>query len=207
VIFSFSSKTNFNRAARTLGVITSAAVLILVFWIIADPILTSGSHGLKGNAIYQAFNRVQTSTAGSRLATYAQAWDEIAHNPWFGVGYDQISTSGVSAASRFLDFSVHNPLLQIWYTGGLFAFIGWLAMDASIGWTALNVLMNRGDQNLSPHALSLATTALALLLMDQFQDSIYQREKWLVIGLLVGFAWEQISARFGRMRPEESDAS
>jgi hypothetical protein len=43
--------------------------------------------------------------------------------------------------------------------------------------------------------------------MDQFQDSIYQREKWLVIGLLVGLAWEQITHRFGRMKPAESDAS
>lgn len=206
LIFVFSSKTNFSRSTRMLGKVAGAAVLILALWFIADPILMDGSQGLEGNAIYQAFHRVQTSTAGSRLTIYAQAWDEIVRNPWFGVGYDQISTSGVSSMSRFLDFSVHNPLLQIWYTGGLFAFIGWLAMYASIGWMALNVLRNGRDQALSPEALSLAATVLALLLMDQFQDSIYQREKWLIIGLLVSFAWEQIPSGTGRTSQPESDA-
>lgn len=198
VIFIFSSKTHFSKSARTLGRVAGAAVLILALWLIADPILIAGSQGLKDNAVSQAFNRVQTNTAGSRLATYAQAWDEIIRNPWFGVGYDQISTSGVSRMSRFLDFSVHNPLLQIWYTGGLFAFLGWLAVYVSVGWMALSVLRIGKEQTLPSQALSLAATVLALLLMDQFQDSIYQREKWLVIGLLVGFVWEQLPARTGR---------
>lgn len=204
VVFIFSSKTNFSKTARTLGTVTGAVVFILVFWFIANPLLIDGAHSLKENAIYQAFTRVQTSTAGSRLTTYAQAWDQIIRNPWFGVGYDQISTSGVSAMSRFLDFSVHNPLLQIWYTGGLFAFIGWLAVYALTGWMALEVLRIRSDQALFPHALSLAATTLALLLMDQFQDSIYQREKWLVIGLLAGTAWEQLRLRRAVRRQGES---
>lgn len=35
----------------------------------------------------------------------------------------------------------------------------------------------------------LAASALAFVLMDQFQDAIYQREKWLVAGLLLGAVW------------------
>lgn len=34
------------------------------------------------------------------------------------------------------------------------------------------------------------------LVMDQFQDAIYQREKWLVIGLMASLVWER--ARNGR---------
>jgi hypothetical protein len=195
VIFIFSSKVNFNRVAKTFGVVTGAAVLVVVFWAMANPALISGSHSLSNNSIYRAFNRVQTSTAESRLTTYAQAWDQITKSPWFGVGYDQISTSGVSVGARFLDFSVHNPLLQVWYTGGLFAFLGWLAIYGVTGWMALNVLRGQIDQSLFPHALSLAAATFALLLMDQFQDSIYQREKWLVIGLLAGTVWEQLRLR------------
>lgn len=202
VSFIFSSRDNFNRTAGTFGVVTGAAVLIIVFWVIANPVLISD--GFRENSIYQALNRVQTSTAGSRLATYAQAWDQITLNPWFGVGYDQISTSGVSTGARFLDFAVHNPLLQIWYTGGLFAFIGWLAIYGSIGWMALNVLRNQGDPALFPFAWSVAAATLALLLMDQFQDSIYQREKWLIIGLLAGTAWEQL--RIQRFTHKEGDS-
>ena len=204
VIFIFSSKTNFSRTTKTFGMVASAAVLIVAFWFIADPTQMNGRQSLRENSIYQAFNRVQTSTAESRLATYAQAWDQVVRNPWFGVGYDQISTSGVSASSRFLDFSVHNPLLQIWYTGGLFAFLGWLALYALIGWMAFDILRNRTDQTSFPQALTLAATTLALLLMDQFQDSIYQREKWLVVGLLAGTAWEQLRLRRASYREGNS---
>jgi O-antigen ligase len=205
VIFIFSSKVNFNRIAKTFGMITAAAVSIIVLWVITNPTLISGPHGLRENSIYQAFNRVQTSTAESRLTTYAQAWGQIIRSPWFGVGYDQISTSGISAGARFLDFSVHNPLLQIWYTGGVFALIGWLAMYGMIGWMALNVLRGQTDHGLFPHALSLAVVTFALLLMDQFQDAIYQREKWLVISLLAGTVWEQLHIR--RSVRDEGDNS
>ena len=195
LVFMLSSKMMLNRVTGMFGLVTGAATLMIVFWLIASPVSVTGSPGLKENSIARALDRVQTSTAESRLTTYAQAWEQITHNPWFGVGYDQISTSGVHAASRFLDFSVHNPLLQIWYTGGLFAFIGWTAIYLSIGWMTLVILRNERQEALSPEILSLAAATLALLLMDQFQDSIYQREKWLVIGLLAGIVWTRIGSR------------
>jgi O-antigen ligase len=207
ILFVLSSKMILNKVTRTLGVAAAAVTLVIAFWFIATPVLISDLPAFKENSIVRAFNRVQTDTAGSRMATYAQAWDEITQNPWFGVGYDQISTSGVSASSRFLDFSVHNPLLQIWYTGGIFAFIGWTAVYLSIAWMAVAILRNAWQRPLSPYILGLAVATLALLLMDQFQDSIYQREKWLVIGLLCGIAWENITGRAAEAEPVDLNGS
>jgi O-antigen ligase len=190
VILIFSSRAVFDRMKRSFWVITGGTVLALVVVLTANAV---PAQGFANTTVYQAINRVQSSTAASRLEVYVQAWDQIIQNPWFGVGYDQISTSGVSAASRYLDFSVHNTLLQIWYTGGLFAFIGWLSVYIAIAWMALGILRSK-HYALSPLILSLAAAALAVLLMDQFQDAIYQREKWLVIGLLAGVAWTRTRA-------------
>lgn len=195
IVILFSSRIILGRTTKTLAAVTGMVIFILAFWFIVNPVLASDTENLKENAFYRALSRVQTSTAGSRMTTYAQAWEQIIRNPWFGVGYDQISTSGVSAASRFLDFSVHNPLLQIWYTGGVFALIGWLAVYAMNGWMVLKILSSKGYRVLSPQILSLAVTTAALLLMDQFQDAIYQREKWLIIGLLAGTVWEDIQTK------------
>jgi O-antigen ligase len=96
---------------------------------------------------------------------------------------------------------VHNPLLQVWYTGGVFAFIGWTAIYILIGWMAVAMLRTAKNQPLSPYLLSLVAVTLALLLMDQFQDSIYQREKWLVISLLSGVAWEDLAG--GAAKPAD----
>ncbi len=184
----FSSTAIFNRVARAFSLVAGGAVLVVAAGLIVNLVPTQD---FGNNAVYQAFNRVQSTTAGSRLEVYAQAWNTIIRDPWFGVGYDQISTSGVSSASRYLDFSVHNALLQIWYTGGLFAFIGWLAIYVMVAWMALRVIRRGQYFALSPIVMSLAAAALAVILMDQFQDAIYEREKWLVIGLLAGVAWEQ----------------
>jgi xanthine/uracil permease len=81
--------------------------------------------------------------------------------------------------------------LQIFYTGGIFAFIGWLAIYISLGWTALATLNNGEKKSISPMFLGIAAAVLAILLMDQLQDAIYQREKWLVFGLLLGYAWDR----------------
>jgi O-antigen ligase len=190
VFLAFSSMHIFVRMTRIFGIVAMGTILSM--WImLAFTLIPMNSLPTQGNNfITQALVRIQNSTAESRLTTYSQAWNQIIRNPWLGVGYDQISTSNISPESRLLDYSVHNTLLQIWYVGGLFSFIGWLTLYLWVAWMALG-LLRRKHNKLSSLTASLASAALAILLMDQFQDAIYQREKWLVIGLLAGTVWEQ----------------
>lgn len=190
IALTISSKSIFIRVAKTFGAVVVAGMLIISSIVIFNMFLLGGPPSLDNTSVAQALNRVRTITADSRLVIFGQAWSRIIQNPWFGVGYDQISTSGLRSTGQLV-LDVHNSLLQIWYTGGLLAFIGWLAIYISVGWMALGVIRNSHHNVLSPLILSLAATTLAILLMDQFQDAIYQREQWVVIGLLVGYAWEQ----------------
>lgn len=139
--------------------------------------------------IQTALERVITTTSESRIVIFTHAWDSILRNPIFGVGYDQISTSGIGLVQSTLGAGIHNTLLQIWYTGGFFAFAGWLTIYIYLGWSTVNVLLRKTSQ--SQFVISLAAGVMAALVMDQFQDSIYQREKWLVFGLMVSYSWER----------------
>jgi len=190
LVIILSSTRILYSVTKIFAVVMAAGLLLAIFNVVINTTSLRNMPGSRNSQITQALNRIQTVTGESRLKNYSQAWDRITLNPWVGVGYDQISTSGVSSSSRLLDDAVHNPLLQIWYTGGIFAFIGWLAIYGLVGWTALGAIKKASQSGL-PLVLSLAAATLAALLMDQFQDAIYQREKWLVIGLLISFAWEQ----------------
>ncbi|RPI95342.1 MAG: hypothetical protein EHM40_03570 [Chloroflexi bacterium] len=190
LVIILSSTRILYSVTKIFAVVMAAGLLLAIFNVVFNTTSLRNMPGSRNSQITQALNRIQTVTGESRLKNYSQAWDRITLNPWVGVGYDQISTSGVSSSSRLLDDAVHNPLLQIWYTGGIFAFIGWLAIYGLVGWTALGAIKKASQSGL-PLVLSLAAATLAALLMDQFQDAIYQREKWLVIGLLISFAWEQ----------------
>lgn len=191
VVFAYISRFALARVTKPFRIV-AMIVLFTSLIVIIRLIVADGLPTFNKIMIAQAFIRVQTSTAESRLTTYSQALDQIARNPWFGVGYDQISTSNIAKESRILDFSVHNVLLQIWYTGGLLAFVGWFAIYTCVGWMAIELIRNVKHNSYSPIIMSLASCALAILLMDQFQDSIYEREKWLVIGLLSTAVWERI---------------
>jgi O-antigen ligase len=203
VFFALSLKSPSNKATKILRIVVAGTILFIGISLTIHWILTDSFSKLSNNLISQALVRVQTSTAEYRLRIYAQAWDRIVQNPWFGVGYDQISTSGIEQESRYLSFSVHNPLLEIWYTGGLFAFIGWLFIYLWVVWKAIGI--KRSGNDLSPLIISIASAALAALLMDQLQDSIYQREKWLVFGLLVSVSWEMIKVR--TVKPDQIKVS
>jgi hypothetical protein len=52
-------------------------------------------------------------------------------------------------------------------------------------------LITTRQKDFSPDQLAIAAAALAALTMSQFQDSVYSREQWLVIGLLVAYAARQ----------------
>ena len=188
-----------SRMTKFFRVVAAGTILILGIFLASHWTLNNGLSLESNNLISQALVRVQTITGEYRLRIYSQAWDQIVQNPWFGVGYDQISTSGIVPESRYLSFSVHNPLLEIWYTGGLFAFFGWFFIYLWMGWMALGI--KRSGKRLTPLIISIASAALAALLMDQLQDSIYQREKWLVFGLLVSVSWEMIKEKIVKPDP------
>jgi len=173
------SKTNLKIVLKYFLVGVSAIILITI-------IITFFSKNT-ATSISNALNRVISTTAGTRIAGYSAAWNRILQDPLVGVGYDQIATSGTGLDIAVLGTPVHNIFLQIWYTGGFFALLGWLLIYFSIGWASLVTLNNK--KMLSPIINSLAASVLAIILMDQFQDSSSQRVKWLVIGLFVGWVW------------------
>ena len=138
--------------------------------------------------IQNAINRVVTTTSLSRMEGYKLSWQEIERNPFIGAGYDQLSTAGMDPEELLLGYSVHNALLQIWYAGGMFAFLGWLAIYVYISVTAIKFLIFRREY--SPILIGLLAVMFSVLIMDQFQDAIYQREKWLAIGLFLSLLWK-----------------
>jgi hypothetical protein len=181
-----------------IGFLISSAVIVLfsrdkrkVLLGITIMIVTPLALVLSGNSniISVSLNRVQTDTAESRWQIFMQAINDIIRSPLVGVGSDQISTSGIRASERYLEYSVHNVLLQIWYTSGLFAFIAWAGIYLSLGWNSLRMLWLEYKEDSSPTIVALASAVLAILVMDQFQDGIYQREKWLIFGLFIGYIW------------------
>lgn len=191
IIFAITLKRFFVNMIKNFGMVAVVALLTIGLMLATHFVRIEGLFTQNNNVLSQTLTRVQSYTAESRLTTYSQAWEQIYRNPWLGVGYDQLSTSGISPESRLIIFSVHNPLIELWYTGGLFAFLGWIAMYVWVGFLAVEIIKSGKNERFSPLILGLASATLAALFMDQLQDSIYQREKWLVIGLLVSMAWEK----------------
>jgi len=139
------------------------------------------------NNITLSIYRVRTFTANSRWIGYKDAIEIILNSPIIGVGYDQVPTSNVGPEQRSLD--VHNVLLQTWYTGGVLAFIGLIGIYSLLGFYSLKTLLGVNNREQQMLISVLASLTLAILIMDQFQDAIYQREKWLIIALFVSWIW------------------
>jgi O-antigen ligase len=138
--------------------------------------------------VMEDIDRVSSITAGARMYIFNLAWDEIIKNPFIGVGFDQLSTSGLAKIYRLLPGTIHNVFLQILYAGGFLSLFGLIISYGILSLQALRtlVLSNR----FKFITIGLAASVLALIVMDQFQDALYQREKWLVIGLFTGYYLE-----------------
>jgi O-antigen ligase len=190
-VFIVSSRSTAKRFLNIMVPALWIGLMIVGLLLISDNSFIPESIPLGSSLIMSALDRVQMTTGPSRLVIFEQALQEIIKNPFVGAGYDQISTSGIDFLYRSLQGTIHNTLLQIFYTGGLFAFIGWLTIYFSLGWTAFVILRGSEKKSVSPLLLGIAAAVLAILLMDQFQDAVYQREKWLVFGLLIGKAWDR----------------
>jgi O-antigen ligase len=177
---------------RFLGRVGCALSLPVSILVIAVILFNSGISDIADEEfiIERSLDRVQTITAESRLLVYDQAIRQIARSPIIGASYDQLSTSGIEKYLRSFDTTVHNILLQIWYAGGLFAFLGWLAIYIYLLSLVVIIFRQSPNDTLKLIELGLAVGVLSILIMDQFQDSIYPREKWLVIGLFLGLVWD-----------------
>ena len=183
------SKTLARQIARYAMSTVLLGVPILLFGMIFVNVSLPDSLSLENSLISTAFNRVGTSTAYSRWYIFQEALESISEDPIVGAGYDQVSTSDIGTNFRQLNGTVHNMLLQNWYVGGLFAFLGWLLIYIILGWMAITAAQPGEKNGMAPVFWGIAAAALAILLMDQFQDAIYQREKWLVFGLLASSTW------------------
>lgn len=190
-----SSRLFLRRTLKFMIPILYALTLVFVFVMIFGTNTLANPTVFGSSLITRGIGRVESTTARSRWVIYIEALEQIVNNPLVGVGYDQISTSGIGFDNRELSGTVHNLLLQIWYVGGLFAFLGWLVIYFSIGWEAISVLHWGERRAMTPIILGIAAAVVAVLLMDLFQDAIYQREKWLVVGLLVTTAWSSRSLK------------
>ena len=188
-LFLLLSKRITRRVFVMIRMIVAIGILMLIVGIVLGKVDWSAKTSLGQSLIASGIDRVQSVTADSRLVIYKQALAQIIRNPFVGAGFDQLSTSGNGIADRVLPDGIHNPTLQILYAGGLFSFIGWLFIHIYVGIIAVRKLLQARLKNLPPFFVGAAVATLSILLMDQFQDSIYEREKWLVIGLLVGYAW------------------
>ncbi len=163
-----------------------AVLLIGIIWISDINITLLGIP--ESSLIGKGINRVINSTARSRIDLYNLSIDYIVQSPLIGAGFDQSASSVVPVETRLLPGSIHNTFLQSWYMGGLFAFLGWLIVHFYIGKIAVvNLFRQSNNQYILINALSAA--CIAILFMDLTTNAITQREKWLVVGLLVSCTW------------------
>lgn len=189
-IFLLLSKQVFQQKQPSFIVVIVIGILLLIP--LGGTLLSVPSYHHQTPSMFLAANieRVQNITAGQRVDVYQQAWRKILESPVLGVGYDQLSTSGIKSENRLLSTTVHNALLQIWYVGGIFAFIGWVTIYLKLIKMSSTIFLIKMNSNVVLLGSAIAT--IVAIVMDQFQDMIYQREKWLVFGLLSGLIWERL---------------
>lgn len=72
--------------------------------------------------------------------------------------------------------------------GGI-AFIGWVVIYVYVSWIAVGIILKR-EPYFSWLMIGLVAAVLSIVLMDQFQNDIYSREKWLVLGSFLGYMWD-----------------
>lgn len=173
--------------------IISSIIFLCAAFLVAILALSNMNHqkpvNLQSITLMITIDRVISQTSESRIVIFKDAFQSILKSPLVGVGFDQISTSGINRTNREIAGTVHNAEIQMFYVGGIFSFMGFLLIYANLTVHSITVIhrMNWSDQPILLICLAVAT--LSIILMDQFQDSLYQREKWLIIGLFVANIW------------------
>lgn len=191
------SRTFWMNFIKLIIPITLLGVTIYLLLSINGIKTSNNTYSSSENNVMLSLERVKNTTAGLRMMVYLQAFEDIRHSPIIGVGYDQTGASGISVYDRYLDYSVHNGLLQVFYTGGIFAFLGWAIIYFLAGLYAVRIIVHRERQT-SVLAVGIAASTVAVLIMDQFQGSIYQRETWLIIGLCAAYTWTKNGLQYNK---------
>lgn len=144
---------------------------------------------IQSTNILRAYTRIVDSSANSRIDIYQKAYYDFFKQPITGYGIDQLSTSSIPYEARYIDGTIHNIFLQILYSGGIITFLGWVLIYFNLFRNGIFLLKNSEITNNYSNSWILFATSISLFIMDQFQDTIYQREKWIVFGLLFSFSW------------------
>ena len=135
--------------------------------------------------IQSNIDRVTNLTASIRMETFRDAFDYLIDRPVLGYGFDQLGGSGLAATDRILPMEIHNIFLQVWFGGGLISLVGFIGIYIYLGLKSLEYVILKSAN----FTFGLAVCVLAFIVMDQFQVAIYQREKWLIVGLFLGNIW------------------
>ena len=191
VILALVARKRVTRLAVWSLPVLIACVFVVGVGMLAGEVAISGDGWYENSLVKAGVDRVARYTAKARLEVYSQAVERILSNPLIGEGYDELSTSGLEMYYRSLEDSVHNSFVQVWYVGGFLAFLGWLLIYISLGVMSVRIIAESARERAFLPMLGVALAGIAIIIMDQFQDSIYQREKWLVFALLAGFSWSR----------------
>ena len=187
-----------NLAVRKqISVPGTLLIIFLLLTIFSVAAIFSGafdknSTNIQNNTILTAIDRVRLTTAGSRLVIYNEAIQASIKSPIVGVGFDQVATSGVSENKRDISGTVHNSVIQVIYVGGIVACLGFILIYADLVRNSMRVILFKKKRSQSFMYICLAAASLAIILMDQFQSSLYLREKWLAVGIFASLMWSEL---------------
>jgi len=123
-------------------------------------------------------------TLHSRIDVYRAAWDQIATQPFVGVGLDEESSN------RRLEHQVHNILLLPWFAAGLLGMLGILVLLTSVivaGLRVIGSVRTTDDRNL---AISLYAGFIAFVVFAMSEPVLFVRFGWAPAAFLIAF-WAQ----------------
>jgi O-antigen ligase len=126
-----------------------------------------------------------------RLDLDAIAWNEIVHNPLYGVGLD-----GNSVAQAMGGFGVHNMFLFVWVGAGVFGFLGLVMMIVSLASSYVAEYRRISAPTEQTLVLALGTSFASFLIVVSAQPIVFTRYAWVPAALL-------LALRAGRLRREK----
>lgn len=160
--------------------------IFLILFLFSIPFWEQSNFQEKVNS-QNIIDRILTTTGPSRLVYIKESLNYIIVNPIIGAGMDQGGTGGLTDDQRVTSFYVHNTIIQSWVTGGFFAFLGAVLLYLlSFNYALKGINIYKNQKKSSEIFIALSASIISFILMDMVQANIYQRYKWLVVGILIG---------------------